>query len=198
MKICFSFRCNSYGSWTPTKCDSILILHLFTTKFVAVLLTLTQKCHISDFKRTKSKTLRTASTGRMTNWKKPPRDPVQIIRTKDWYFKSLIIVNTATCYFFTNLQVIYFWNGHRERRSSHWHLQLHTRSAERYRWRYSDLHSDAIMLSLIQGPPTHLIGKILGRCTCKYISDKTHEHCSYRQKPCGQTKERHTHLSFQS
>ena len=37
-----------------------LYLHLLTTKFVAILLTLTQKCHISDFKRTKSKTLRTA------------------------------------------------------------------------------------------------------------------------------------------
>ena len=23
MKICFSFRCNSYGPWTPTKCDSM-------------------------------------------------------------------------------------------------------------------------------------------------------------------------------
>ena len=24
MKICFSFWCNSYGPWTPTKCDSML------------------------------------------------------------------------------------------------------------------------------------------------------------------------------
>ena len=126
-----------------------LYLHLFTTKFVVVLLTLTQKCHTG-------KTLRTASTGRMTNWKKPLCDPVQIIRTKDWYFKSLIIVNTVTSYFFTNLHVIYFWNGHRERRSSHWHLQLHTRSAERYRWRCADLHSDAIMLSLIHSGLQHI------------------------------------------
>ena len=75
-------------------------LYLFTTKFVAVLLTLTQKCHISQI-RTKSKTLRTAITGRMTNWTKPQCDPVQILRTKDWHFKSLIIVNTAAFYFST-------------------------------------------------------------------------------------------------
>ena len=38
-----------------------LYLHLLTTKFVAILLTLTQKMsNLSDFKRTKSKTLRTA------------------------------------------------------------------------------------------------------------------------------------------
>ena len=38
------------------------------------------------FKRTKSKTLRKASTGRMKNCTKPLCDPVQIIRTKDRYF----------------------------------------------------------------------------------------------------------------
>ena len=38
-----------------------LYLHLLTTKFVAILLTLTQKMsYLSDFKRTKSKTPRTA------------------------------------------------------------------------------------------------------------------------------------------
>ena len=45
--ICFSFQCNSYGPWTLTKCDSIVLyLHLLTTKFVTVLLTfkLAQKC----------------------------------------------------------------------------------------------------------------------------------------------------------
>ena len=37
-----------------------LYLHLFTTKSVAILLTLTQKCHMSQIsKRTKSKTLKT-------------------------------------------------------------------------------------------------------------------------------------------
>ena len=37
-----------------------LYLHLLTTKFVAILLTLTQKCHISQISNDKSKTLRTA------------------------------------------------------------------------------------------------------------------------------------------
>ena len=46
----------------------------------------TKMSYLSDFKRTKSKTLTTAITGRMTNWTNPPCDPVQIIRTKDWYF----------------------------------------------------------------------------------------------------------------
>ena len=44
-----------------------LYLHLFTTMFVAVLITLTQKCHLSGFKHTKSRTLTTAGTdGRRT------------------------------------------------------------------------------------------------------------------------------------
>ena len=145
--ICFSFRCNSYGPWTPTKCDSILIFTSFYKKVCrGIVFFNTKMSYLSVFKRTKSKILRTASMGRITNWTKPPCDPVQIIRTKDWYFLSLIIVNTATSYNFTNLHVIYFWNGHREWYSSHWHLQLHiTRFAERYtcKWRCADLHSDA-------------------------------------------------------
>ena len=149
----FSFRCNSYGPWIPTKCDSILIFTSFNNKVCRGIAYFNTKMpYLSDIKRTKSKTLRTASTGRMTNWTMPPCEPmqpVQIIRTKDWYFKSLIIINTATYYFFTDLHVIYFWNGHRERRSSHWHLQLHTRLAERYRWCCAYLHSDAVMLSWI-------------------------------------------------
>ena len=84
-----------------------LYLHLFTTKFVAVLLTLTQKCHISKISNVqKSKTLRTASTGRMTNWTKPPCDPVQIIRTKDWCFlkfdyrkySNILLLYKSTCH----------------------------------------------------------------------------------------------------
>ena len=147
-KNCFSFRCDSYDPWTPTKCDLILIFASFYNKVCCGITYFnTKMSYLSDFKCTKSKTLRTASSRRMTNWVKLPCDPVQIIRTKDWYFKSLIIVNTAKSYFFTNLHVIYFWNGHRERLSSHLHLQLHTRLAERYRWRCADLHSDAIMLS---------------------------------------------------
>ena len=87
MKICVSFRCNLYVPWTPTKCDYILI---FTTSFYNKVCRRfaylnTKMSNLSDFKRTKIKTLRTASTGRMTNWTKPPCDPVQMIRTQDWY-----------------------------------------------------------------------------------------------------------------
>ena len=47
-KFAILSEANSYGPWTLTKCDSILYLHLFTTKFVVILLTLTQKYHISQ------------------------------------------------------------------------------------------------------------------------------------------------------
>ena len=43
-----------------------LYLDLFTTKFVAIFLTLTQKSYLSDFKHRKSQTLRTAGR-QMTN-----------------------------------------------------------------------------------------------------------------------------------
>ena len=61
--ICYSFRCNSYGPWTPTKCDSILI---FTSFYNKVCLDITyhntKMSFLSAFKRTKSKTLRTAGS----------------------------------------------------------------------------------------------------------------------------------------
>ena len=86
MKICYSFRGNSYGPWTPTKCDAILILTSIQNKVCRnIAYCNTKMLYLSDFKRTKSKTLRTASR-RMANWTKPPCDPLQIIRTKDWYF----------------------------------------------------------------------------------------------------------------
>ena len=99
-----SFRGNSYCPWKATKCDSIFI---FTSSFNNkgcrdIVYLNTKMSYLSDFKRTKSKTLRTASW-RMTHWTKLPCDQVQMIRTKDWYFLSLIIVNTATSYFLTNL-----------------------------------------------------------------------------------------------
>ena len=131
MKICFSYRCNSYGPWTPTKCDSILIFTSFNNKVCCDIAYFnTKMSHISNEQKVRH--LEQPSR-RKTNWRSPPCDPVQIIRSKDWHFKSLIIVNTATSYFFTNLHAIYVWNGHRERRFSHWYLQLHTRLAERYR-----------------------------------------------------------------
>ena len=84
--ICSSFRCNSYRPWTPTKCDSILIFTSFYNKVCRDIAYFnTKMSYLSDFKRTKSKTLRTASAGRMTNWTNPPWEPVLIIRIKDWY-----------------------------------------------------------------------------------------------------------------
>ena len=61
MKICFSFRCNSYGPWTPTKCDSIFIFTSFNNKVCCDIAYFNAKMsYLSDFKGTKSKTLRTA------------------------------------------------------------------------------------------------------------------------------------------
>ena len=141
------------GPWTPTKCDSILIFTSFYNKVCRGIAN-TKMSYLSGFKFTKSKTLRTAGTdGWKMNWTKPP---CANNTKKDWYFISLIIVNIAISYFFTNLHVIYFWNGHRERRFSHWHLQLHSCLAERYRWCCADLHSDAIMLSLIHPGLQHI------------------------------------------
>ena len=82
---------HSYGfkHWiaTPTKCDSILIFTSFYNKvYRGIAYFNTKMSYLSDFECTQSKTLRTASTGRITNWTKPPCEPVQIIRTKDRYF----------------------------------------------------------------------------------------------------------------
>ena len=61
MKICYSFPCNSYGLWTQTKCDSILIFTSFHNKVCHdIAYCNTKKSYLSDFQRTKSKTLRTA------------------------------------------------------------------------------------------------------------------------------------------
>ena len=151
-----------------------LYLHLLATNFVAILLTLTQKCHISQISNEQKARHLEQPSRRKTNWINPPCDPVQIIRTKDWHFKSLIIVNTATSYFFTNLHAIYVWNGHWERRFSHWYLQLHTRLAERYRWRYADLHSDWFHAVMTHSPfSVQFIEKILNRC--KYSCINRHE-----------------------
>ena len=93
----------------------------------------------------------------------------------------MIIVNTTTSYFFTNLHAIYVWNGHRERRSRHWYLQLHTRLAERFRWRCADLHSDWFHAVMTQSPfSVQFIEKILNRC--KYLCFKTY-HVSYCLSP---------------
>ena len=62
MKICFSFWCNSYGLWTLTKCDSILIFTSFYNKvWRDIAFFNTKMSYLSDSKRTKSKTLGTAN-----------------------------------------------------------------------------------------------------------------------------------------
>ena len=63
-----------------------LYLHLLTTKFFAILLTLTQKCHISQISNEQKARHLEQPSRRKTNWTNPPCDPVQIIRTKDWHF----------------------------------------------------------------------------------------------------------------
>ena len=63
-----------------------LYLHLLTTKFVAILLTLTQKCHISQISNEQKIRHLEQPSRRKTTWLKPPCDPVQITRTKDRHF----------------------------------------------------------------------------------------------------------------
>ena len=48
MNIGYSFRCNSYAHEHGQNAIQYLYLHLLRTKFVSILLTLTQKCHISQ------------------------------------------------------------------------------------------------------------------------------------------------------
>ena len=133
-----------------------LYLHLFTTKYVAVLLNLTQKCHIAQI----------SNVQKVRHLQQPALDGWRTEQSRVWSSanntnKRLIFLKFDYCkysniLFFTNLHVIYFWNGHRERRSSHWHLQLHTRLEERYRCRCADLHGDATMLSWIHSSLQHI------------------------------------------
>ena len=96
------------------KCTAFTYIYIFYNKVCCDIAYFnTKMSYVSDFKRTKVRHLEKPSR-RKTNWTNPPCDPVQIIRTKDWHFWSLIIVNTATSYFFTNLHPIHIWNGHRQ------------------------------------------------------------------------------------
>ena len=55
MKFCYSFRCNSYGPWTPTKCDSILIFTSFYNKvWRDIAYFNTKMSYLSDSTRTKN------------------------------------------------------------------------------------------------------------------------------------------------
>ena len=79
-----------------------LYLHLFTTKFVAILLTLTQKCHISQISNVQK--VRHLEQPAADGWR--TEQSRQVIQCKYYeqkivIFLNLIIVNTVTSYFFT-------------------------------------------------------------------------------------------------
>ena len=131
--------------------------HVLTTNFVAILITLTQKYHFSQI----------SNVQKVRHVEQPAETEDELNKAAVWSSANntnkrlislnfFIIVNTATSYFFTNLHVFYFWNGHRERRSSHWHLQPHTLLAEQYRWCCADLHSSATMLSWMHWDLKHI------------------------------------------
>ena len=87
---------------------------------------------------------------RTTNTARPPGYTSTVITTRlqlAWYEMELNVNEMYIYNILTNLHIIYFWNRHSERRSSHWYLQLHMRLAEQYRWRCADLHSGATTLS---------------------------------------------------
>ena len=134
MKICFSFRCNSYGPWTPTKCDSILIFTSFINKVCCDIAYFnTKMSYLSGFKRTKSKTLRTAKQtedelNKTALWSSANNTNKRLTFLKFDYRK------------YSNFLLLYKSTYHlrlkwtKVRHSSLWYLQLHTRFAERYRW----------------------------------------------------------------
>ena len=57
----------------------------------------------------------------------------------------------------------------------HWHLQLHTRLAERYRWRCADWHSDATTLSWMHSGLQQINKGVLGRCKYLTMNDWTNK-----------------------
>ena len=151
----------SYGPWTPTKCDSILIFTSFNNKVCCDIAYFnTKMSYLSDFKRAKSKTLRTATQtedelNKSAVWSSANNRNKRFTFLKFDYRKYSNFL----------LHAIYVWNGHRERRSSRWNLQLHTRLAERYRWRCADLHSDWFHAVMTHSPfSVQFIEEILNRC----------------------------------
>ena len=140
MKIYFSFRCNSYGPWTLTKCDSILIFTFFNNKVCChIAYSNTKISYLSDFKRTKSKTLRTAKQtedklNKSAMWSSANNKNKRLtfLKFDNRKYSNFLLLYKSTCHFRLK--------STQERRSSHWYLQFHTRLAERYRWRCADLH----------------------------------------------------------
>ena len=161
MKICSFFRCNSYGPWTPTKCNSIS----FNNKVCCDIAYFnTKMSYLSDFKRTKSKTLRTAkqtedelNKSAVSSSANNTNKRLTFLKFDYRKYSNFLLLYKSTCHF--------TWNGHRERHFSHWYLQLHTRLAERYRWRCADLHSDWFHAVMTHSPfSVQFIEKILNRC----------------------------------
>ena len=120
--------------------------------------------YLSDFKRTKSKTLRTA---------KQTEDELR----KSAVWSSANNTNTRLTLLnfeyrkYSNFLLLYKSTWHLRLKwtqgttSSHWYLQLHTRLAERYRWRCADLHSDWFHAVMTHSPfSIQFIEKILNRC----------------------------------
>ena len=67
-----------------------MYLHLFTTKFVAVLLTLTQKCHISQISNVqKVRHLEQPAPDGWRTEQKPRYDPVQTSKFGEWWSPAL-------------------------------------------------------------------------------------------------------------
>ena len=160
-----------------------LYLHLLTTKFVAILLTLTQKSYLSYLKRTKSKTLRTAKQtedelNKSAVWSSANYTNKRLTFLKFDYrkYSNFLLLYKSTCHL--------LWNWHRKRRSSHWYLQLHTRLTERYRWRCADLHSDWFHAVMTHSPfSVQFIEKILNRCKYywyKWPHSTFRQHCKYQ------------------
>ena len=95
-----------HGLWTQTKSDSMTYIYiLLTTKFAAVLFTLTQKCHISQISNEQKVRHLEQPSWRKMNWRSPPCDPVQIIRTKDRLLKfdyrkysNFLLLYKSTCH----------------------------------------------------------------------------------------------------
>ena len=112
----------------PTKCDSILIFTSFNNKFCRDIAYFnTKMSYLSDFKRTKSKTLRTAKQtddelNKAFVWSSANNTNIRLTFLKFDYrkYSNILLLYKSTC--------LYVWNEHRGRRSSHchWNLQLHT------------------------------------------------------------------------
>ena len=157
MKICCSFRCNSYGPWTPTKCDSILIFTSFYNKVCHDIICFnTKMSYLSDFKRTKSKdTKNNQQTDDELNkaamWSSANDSNKRLIFLKFDYHKysnNLLLLQIYICHLLLKC--------HKERLSSHWHPQLHTRLAEPYKWCCADLHTGDTMLSWMHSGLQHI------------------------------------------